>query len=128
MRLVAEVIGYADCWLRGERNVMERVQSIAPIIDENSRVLILGTVPGPVSLATEQYYASPRNSFWKMIYRIFDAKLDPTYDQRVAFLKSKRIALWDIIHSCTREGGSDKKIRDPKFNDIGECLRKYRGI
>jgi len=38
---------------------MSRVQSFPPIVSERSKLLILGSMPGEVSLKAGQYYAHP---------------------------------------------------------------------
>ncbi len=106
------------------------IKSFEPIIDNNSRVLILGTMPGPESLRKEQYYANPRNQFWKIIYRILNGRDEPPsdYKERINFLKEKGIALWDVLKSCEREGASDSKIRNGKPNNFKSLLREYPNL
>jgi methylated-DNA-[protein]-cysteine S-methyltransferase len=108
----------------------KRVRSLDPIIDENSRVLILGTMPGPESLRRKQYYANPRNQFWKVIYRVLDESKEPSsdYKERINFLKKNGIALWDVLKSCEREGASDSKIRNGKPNNFGSLPRDCPGL
>jgi len=102
------------------------IRSFDPIIDNNSQVLILGTMPGPESLRKKQYYANPRNQFWKIIYRILDERGEPPsdYEERIKFLKENGIALWDVLESCEREGANDSKIKNGKPNDFKTRLRK----
>jgi len=102
------------------------MKSFEPIMDKNSRVLILGTMPGPESLRKKQYYANPRNQFWKIIYRILDVSEAPPsdYNERIKFLKHKGIALWDVLETCEREGASDSKIKRGTPNDLRTWLQK----
>ena len=102
------------------------IKSFDPIIDDNSRVLILGSMPGPESLRKKQYYANPRNQFWKIIYRILSGCDEPPsdYRERIKFLKENGIALWDVLESCEREGANDSKIRNGKPNNFETRLRK----
>ena len=102
------------------------INTLKRIIDENSRILILGTMPGPDSLKRKQYYANPRNRFWKIIYRIIDGCDEPPsdYKERIRFLKENGIALWDVLETCEREGANDSKIRNGKPNDFKTRLRK----
>ena len=108
----------------------KRVRSLDPIIDKNSRVLILGTMPGPESLRRKQYYANPGNQFWRIVYRVLDECNEPPsdYKERINFLKKSGIALWDVLKSCEREGASDSMIRNGQPNDFGSLPRDCPGL
>lgn len=97
-------------------------RSFGPIIDKNSKVLILGSIPGEESLRQHQYYANPRNHFWPIIYALFGREVEVSYDKRTEFLLDKGIALWDVIEKCERKGSLDANIRNEKPNDIKELL------
>jgi len=107
---------------------LTRLTCIPPIIDDNSRVLILGTMPGVLSLQKQQYYANPGNLFWKIIYGLFNLLPEENYDARVAFIKKKGIAVWDVLKHCTREGSSDSNIMDIEVNEFSELLKRYDRI
>ena len=89
---------------------MPAIQSFAPIVDDGARTLILGSIPGKASLDAEEYYAHPRNAFWKIIGELFDVDPAASYAERVQGLKSHRIAVWDAMQACTREGSLDSDI------------------
>jgi TDG/mug DNA glycosylase family protein len=102
----------------------ERVEhKIPPVYDENSRVLILGSMPSPKSREAGFYYGHPRNRFWKVLGAVFDVELEgkPQKEKR-GFLLSHGIALWDVLSSCMIKGASDGSIRAPKPNDINKIL------
>lgn len=102
------------------------VQSFPPVVDERSRVLVLGSMPGTASLKIQQYYGNPRNYLWAILYGLFeDRQPDADYEDRIAFALSHRIALWDTIAQCEREGSLDSDIRDVVPNDIPGLLRQY---
>jgi len=105
-----------------------RIRSFEPVVDKNSRVLILGSIPGEESLRLRQYYAHPRNLFWRLIYNIFGCEPQDDYNSRISFLKEKGIALWDVYKSCTREGSLDSNIRDEELNDVAGLLESYPNI
>ena len=67
--------------------------SFPPIADSRARVLILGTMPGKESLRAAQYYAHPRNAFWKIMGELVGAGFELPYDARVQKLKAARIAV-----------------------------------
>lgn len=104
------------------------LSSFLPIIDERSRVLILGSMPGVESLRLQQYYANPRNQFWKIIYSLFNSEPNPNYEERISFIKSKRIAIWDVIENCYREGSLDSNIREEKVNDFSVLVEAFPNI
>lgn len=104
---------------------MKLLTSFQPIIDQHSRVLILGSMPGVESLRVQQYYANPRNQFWKILYELFDTQVSQVYEERVSFIKSKKIAVWDVIENCYREGSLDSKIQEEKVNDFSVLFKAY---
>lgn len=109
---------------------MHRVRSFAPLAREDAHVLILGSMPGVASLAAGQYYAHARNAFWPLLAGLlgFDAGLP--YAQRVAALRQARLAVWDVLQSCVREGSLDADIaRDSEVaNDFPAFFRAHRQI
>jgi hypoxanthine-DNA glycosylase len=76
----------------------------------SSQVLILGSMPGKASLAANQYYAHPRNAFWKIVERAFDLAPESCYSDRIGVLTARQVALWDVLKTCTRESSLDSDI------------------
>jgi double-stranded uracil-DNA glycosylase len=101
-----------------------------PIATAQARVLILGSLPGRVSLELQQYYAQPRNSFWKLLGHLFGFEPSSSYASRVAALKRNRIALWDVCASAHRPGSLDSAIRLASVtpNDFLMFLSEHRRI
>jgi hypoxanthine-DNA glycosylase len=91
---------------------MTRINSFDPIEESTSRVLILGSMPGKVSLRAEQYYAHPQNAFWKILGGLFDFDPNSSYESRVTCLRDRGIALWDVMQSCVRESSLDSDIEE----------------
>lgn len=94
------------------------VHRIQPVFDERSRVLVLGTMPSPKSREAGFYYGHPQNRFWKVLGALFDEPEPRTNEERTALLLAHRIALWDVLASCTIVGASDASIADPVPNDL----------
>ena len=94
------------------------VHPLDPVFDERSRVLVLGTFPSPKSREVGFYYGNPQNRFWKVLAALFDQPEPQGIDKRTAFLLAHRIALWDVLASCTIAGASDASITDPVPNDL----------
>jgi hypoxanthine-DNA glycosylase len=82
-----------------------------PIADAHARVLILGSLPGQVSLRQQQYYAQPRNAFWPLMGHLFGAGPELPYDERARRLILSGVALWDVCAAAHRPGSLDASIR-----------------
>ncbi|SDW93659.1 DNA-deoxyinosine glycosylase [Nitrosomonas communis] len=109
---------------------MTRIYSFAPIADEHAEVLILGSMPGIASLAAGQYYAHKQNVFWRIMAELLSFDPAISYADKVQVLKSARIALWDVLHSCKRDGSLDAKIEivTQIANDFENFFRGHRNI
>ena len=59
--------------------------SFKPLINKNSKFLILGTIPGQISIKKGQYYANTKNQFWDIIYTIYNTPIHGSYEDRCAF-------------------------------------------
>ena len=106
----------------------DRIYSFPPIISETSQILILGSAPGAKSLEMQQYYAYPHNQFWKILFKLFGEEFSTDYSERIQLLEKNKIAVWDVIDSCEREGSSDAKIKNEEHNDILQLLQDYPNI
>lgn len=85
-------------------------QGFPPIADAHARALILGSLPGQVSLQRQQYYALPQNTFWKIMGRLFAAGPELPYVARTQCLVRNGIALWDVCATAQRPGSLDAAI------------------
>lgn len=101
-----------------------------PVARADARLLVCGSLPGQTSLAMQQYYAQPRNAFWKITGEVlgFDPALD--YAARCAALVARRVALWDVCAAAVRPGSLDARIRRDSVvpNDFGSFLHGHRRI
>lgn len=100
------------------------VHPLAPIWDSSSRVLILGSLPSPKSREAGMYYANPQNRFWRVLAALWEEEVPLENAARRDFCSRHRLALWDVIHSCTIAGASDASIRDVVPNDVSDLLAK----
>jgi G:T/U-mismatch repair DNA glycosylase len=58
------------------------LQGFPPTVDDDARVLILGSLPSALPLAAHQYYASPRNAFWPITSELFGCEPNASYERR----------------------------------------------
>lgn len=106
----------------------EMETGLAPVIDEGCVLVILGSFPGEWSLAERKYYAHPRNDFWPVMEAILGVHADGPYPDRLTGLLERGVGLWDVIHSCRREGSSDSAIEDVVLNDFRGFLSRYPAV
>jgi len=101
-----------------------QLTGLAPVIAPDTRILILGSFPGAASLAAQQYYAHPRNQFWKLVGALIGEGLySLPYADRLPRLLAHRFGLWDVLAACEREGSLDSAIRNPAANDFERLHR-----
>jgi TDG/mug DNA glycosylase family protein len=103
-----------------------RICSFGPI----ARVLVLGTVPSIASLAKQQYYGHPQNAFWRIMGRLFGAGRELPYEERKRIVFEHGVAIWDVLHSCYREGSLDSaiEVESETANDFPTFFREHPGI
>lgn len=102
--------------------------SFPPISNSNARILILGTMPGEKSLAMNQYYGHGGNQFWKIMFECFNIPYSDDYYEKKQLLLENRIALWDVLQFCQREGSSDNNIKAEIPNDFAQFLKQHPDI
>ena len=96
-----------------------RKTGFPPIADHDSRILILGTMPGEKSLELQQYYGHRGNQFWRILFALFHTPFTEDYRERVRVLHVHKIALWDVLATCERQGSADSNITNETANDFG---------
>lgn len=104
------------------------LRSFPPVVGRAPRVLVLGSMPGPEALRRRQYYGFPGNHFWGILAAVLDVPEPRGYAARLAMLRRGRVALWDALASCRREGALDSAIRDARPNDVAGLLRRHPSI
>jgi TDG/mug DNA glycosylase family protein len=97
---------------------MNQINSFPPIANKDCTTLILGSMPGVESLRQNQYYAHPRNAFWRIMFELLGEETTEDYNRKTRMLLEHRIALWDVIHQCLRNGSLDSNIRCDEPNDF----------
>lgn len=102
--------------------------SFEPIIYPDTKILILGSLPGDQSIKQEEYYAHPRNRFWKIMTTLAKVEMTDCYEQKKNLLKRLKVGLWDVAHSAVRKGSLDSDIQDELPNDFDNLFKKYKSI
>ncbi|PKP86787.1 MAG: DNA-deoxyinosine glycosylase [Alphaproteobacteria bacterium HGW-Alphaproteobacteria-17] len=100
-----------------------RHSSFAPHVAADTRLLILGSLPGARSLAERRYYAHPTNQFWRLLGQVIGQPLAAmSYDDRLARIREAGVGLWDVIRSAERRSSSDSAIREAEPHDLATLI------
>jgi hypoxanthine-DNA glycosylase len=101
-------------------------RGLPPVARADARLFILGSLPGDASLNARQYYAHPRNSFWRLVGTVVGDDLSSLdYPDRLERLMAHRIALWDVVAHATRRGSLDQAIRNPGHNPLADYFAGF---
>jgi len=103
-------------------------KSFEPLIDEETEILILGTMPGERSLSAGEYYNHSGNRFWKIIAKITNGEVPTSYDEKKSLLAKQKIGLWDIAKVADRGGSLDANMLNEIPNDLDKLLNDYPKI
>ena len=101
---------------------MKVSHEFGPYINEDSKILILGSIPSVKSREFGFYYMHPQNRFWRILSDLLEEDLPNTISERKELLKKYKIALWDVLDSCDIDGSSDSSIKNPIVNDIKRLI------
>jgi hypoxanthine-DNA glycosylase len=105
------------------------ISSFPPFVNSDTEILILGTMPGAISLAQQEYYANKRNHFWPILYTLFNnLPVSEIFEEKIQFLYSNKIGLWDVLENCERKGSLDIHIKNQKENDFESLFREFPSI
>ena len=105
------------------------LEGLAPVIDADTRLVVLGSFPGAASLAAQQYYGHPRNLLWRLLSALWDEDLVAlAYPRRLDALRRHCVGLWDVYRSCEREGSLDSAIRAPVPNELARLTALAPGL
>ncbi len=100
------------------------LRGFPPVIDRRCEAIVLGSFPSAASLALGRYYGHPRNHFWPILAAVFGEPLDAMpFERRYRRVLAHRLAIWDVLGACEREGSLDASIRNPAANDFDALHR-----
>jgi hypoxanthine-DNA glycosylase len=116
-----------------EPALVSRLHGLAPVVGPGARLLVLGSFPSVASLASQQYYAHPRNAFWPIVSALWglhgpQALPALPYAERLLIARERGLAIWDVYAACEREGSLDTAIRDAELNDLAGLMRQLPAL
>jgi hypoxanthine-DNA glycosylase len=98
-------------------------KGLDPIVNKNTRVLILGSFPGVASLRKKEYYAHKDNHFWRIMFSLLKKEDPIVYSERIRVLSTRQIGIWNVLEACSRVGSCDHRILRPRPNDLPSMLK-----
>lgn len=108
---------------------MSRKRCFDPVVDDRTRLLVLGSLPGERSLLLQEYYGNRQNKFWSLMSEVIGVELVPLdYASRLEALQRRGVGLWDVVAEASRQGSLDSKIRERNDNDLHDLLTRFPNI
>ena len=121
------------CWeyvynygMNHKQSYQHVVHTFGPLYNEESRILILGSMPSPASREVGFYYGHPRNRFWKVLAELLGVPLPESIEEKKEMMLSHEIALWDVIEECDIIGASDSSVKNVVPTEIPELLKQTK--
>lgn len=115
--------------MQNDLKMSKTLFGLAPLVSTHTRILILGSFPSAASLKAQQYYAHPRNQFWKVMSILLNQEIyTEEYSARCERILSSSAGIWDVYAACEREGSLDSAIEKPVLNDFAALLKRYPNI
>jgi hypoxanthine-DNA glycosylase len=107
-----------------------RKSAFPPVVAPDTRVLILGSLPGEASLAARRYYAHPANQFWRLAGAVIEREdlADLDYGERLKTLLGAGVGLWDTVASALRSGSLDAAIREAEHAPLAELVAELPAL
>lgn len=113
--------------LKRDLKIIQKIDHGFPLfIDENSKILILGSFPSVKSREEKFYYMNPYNRFYKLLAGVYKENFPITLEEKKEMLKKHKIALYDVIEECEIEGSKDSSIINPKVINLKHIMDNYR--
>lgn len=105
---------------------LTRKRCFDPVVDEHTRLLVLGSLPGDKSLAVQEYYGNRQNRFWSLMSEVIGVDLiQLPYQGRLETLLRHGVGLWDVVAEAHRLGSLDSHIRERQENDLVGLLKRF---
>lgn len=101
---------------------------LRPIIGENACAMILGSYPSVISREKGEYYGNPQNSFWRILFALFNQPYVDDYERKKKLILQNRLVLWDVLQNQDSENSADEDIKNPVPNDFRVLFSKEPGI
>ncbi|HHU28936.1 TPA: DNA-deoxyinosine glycosylase [bacterium] len=103
------------------------VHPYSPVIHQESKVLILGTVPSLKSIENGFYYGHPQNRFWRIMSYLFNVDfVNASIKEKQKYLLANNVALYDVVYSCDIDGSDDNKITNIVPIDLDNLLKNTK--
>ena len=101
---------------------------LPPYINDDSEILILGSLPSIKSREEGFYYAHKRNRFFLTLATLFNEEEPISIMDRKSFLNKHKIALYDVVYACDIHMSSDSSIKNVTPINIKCLLNAHKSI